>query len=100
MISYERLFERLGGVGLTSYKLKKMKDPIIAQATLTRLKHEKGGIDSNTLNRLCKYFKCQPGDLMEYIPDPVTEWQIINVETGEMSNTDFKLPGKGPRHEG
>ncbi|MPM69370.1 hypothetical protein SDC9_116315 [bioreactor metagenome] len=28
---------------------------------------------------------------MEYIPDPVTAWQTINVETGEQSNTDFKL---------
>lgn len=91
MISYERLFDKLKSADLSSYKLKKMKDPIIAQATLTRLKHGKGGIDSNTLNRLCKYFNCQPGDLMEYVADPVTEWQTIKVETGELSNTDFKL---------
>ena len=100
MISYERLFEKLNGAELTSYKLKKMKDPIIAQATLTRLRHGTGGIDSNTLNRLCKYFDCQPGDLMEYAPDPVTEWQLINTETGEWSNTDFKLgpvQGKKPK---
>lgn len=69
MISYQRLFDRLESSGLTSYKLRKMKDPIIAQATLTRLKKGIGGIDSNTLNRICKYFDCQPGDLMEYIPD-------------------------------
>ncbi|MET0016372.1 helix-turn-helix domain-containing protein [Oscillibacter sp.] len=37
-----------------------------------------GGVDGNTLNRLCKYFNCQSGDLMEYVPDPVTEWQTIN----------------------
>lgn len=91
MISYEQLFEKLKGAGLTSYKLKKMKDPIIAQATLTRLKQNAGGIDNNTLNRLCKYFNCQPGDLMEYVVDPVTEWQLINVETGELSNADFNL---------
>ncbi|KAF5034207.1 Cro/C1-type HTH DNA-binding domain protein [anaerobic digester metagenome] len=91
MISYERLFEKLKSVELSSYRLKKMKDPIIAQATLTRLKREEGGIDSNTLNRLCKYFDCQPGDLMEYVPDPATEWQTINIETSELSNTDFNL---------
>lgn len=91
MISYDKLFEKLKAVGLTSYKLRKMDDPIIAQYTLTRLKRGQGGIDSNTLDRLCKYFDCQPGDLMEYVSDPVTEWQLINPETEELSNTDFKL---------
>ncbi len=91
MILYERLFEKLKSAGISSYKLRKMKDPIIAQYTLTRLKKGVGGIDNNTLNRLCKYFDCQPGDLMEYIPDPETGWQSINPETGELSNTDFKL---------
>lgn len=91
MISYDKLFEKLKSAGLTSYQLRKMKDPIIAQYTLTRLKRGQGGIDSNTLNRLCKYFDCQPGDLMEYVKGPVTERQTINVETGESSNTDFKL---------
>lgn len=74
LISYEKLFEKLKAAGLTSYKLRLMDDPIVAQYTLTRLKKGAGGIDSNTLNRLCKYFNCQPGDLMEYIPDSVTEW--------------------------
>ncbi|WP_101698677.1 helix-turn-helix domain-containing protein [Clostridium minihomine] len=69
MISYERLFNKLAAAGLTSYQLRKMDDPIIAQATLTRLKRGASGIDGNTLNRLCKYFDCQPGDLMEYVPD-------------------------------
>lgn len=91
MISYERLFDKLKNAELSSYKLKKMKDPIIAQATLTRIKHGTGGIDSSTLNRLCKYFDCQPGDLMEYVPDPVTEWQTINLETGELSNSELEL---------
>lgn len=69
MISYERLFNKLKEAGVSSYKLRKMDDPIIAQATLTRLKKGVGGIDNNTLDRLCKYFNCQPGDLMEYVPD-------------------------------
>ena len=28
-------------------------------------------IESDTLNRLCELFQCQPGDIMEYIPDDV-----------------------------
>ena len=28
-----------------------------------------GRVDFRTLNRLCRYFKVQPGELLEYIPD-------------------------------
>jgi putative transcriptional regulator len=28
--------------------------------------------DVNTLEKLCKYFDCQPGDLLEYTPDDGT----------------------------
>ena len=67
MISYKRLLDKLDAEGLTSYSLRKMSPPIIAQATLTRLKRGEGGIDHNTLDRLCEYFNCQPGDIMEYV---------------------------------
>ena len=26
-------------------------------------------VDTETINRLCKFFDCQPGDIMNYIPD-------------------------------
>jgi putative transcriptional regulator len=69
MIVYDKLFKKLDEAGLTSYKLKLMSEPLIAQATLTRLKKGIGGVDHSTLDRLCKYFDCQPGDLMEYVED-------------------------------
>lgn len=28
-----------------------------------------GNIDSRTINKLCRLLDCQPGDIMEYIPD-------------------------------
>lgn len=28
-----------------------------------------GRVDFKTLNKLCRYFKCQPGDLLVYEPD-------------------------------
>jgi putative transcriptional regulator len=27
-------------------------------------------VDLETLSKLCKHFKCQPGDLLVYTPDP------------------------------
>ena len=36
--------------------------------TLQRLRHDKP-ITTETLGRLCRIMDCQPGDLIEYIPD-------------------------------
>lgn len=69
MIVYDKLFKRLDDAGLTSYRLRSMKPTLISQSTLTRLKAGTGGIDHGTLDRLCKHFNCQPGDLMEYVPE-------------------------------
>jgi len=89
MISYDKLFNLFKKRGISTYKIRKYK--LLGQGTMTALKSGKGGLDRNTIDRLCKYFDCQPGDLMEYIPEPETPWQRVNVETGEFSNTDFKF---------
>lgn len=42
----------------------------LARNTVSNLYHEKGkGIDYDTMEKLCKLFNCQPGELFEYIPD-------------------------------
>ena len=53
--------------GYTTYKIRKEK--LIGQGTLTALKNGTGGLDSKTIARLCKILECQPGDIMEYVPD-------------------------------
>ena len=66
-ISYKKLFDLLEQNGWTTYKIRKEK--LIGQGTLTALKNGTGGLDSKTISRLCKTLNCQPGDIMEYIPD-------------------------------
>ena len=66
-ISYNKLFVMLEKNGWTTYKIRKEK--LMGQGTLTALKNGTGGLDSKTIARLCETFNCQPGDLMEYIPD-------------------------------
>ena len=40
--------------------------------TISNLYHETvKRIDYDTINRLCKLFDCQPGDLLEYVPDQI-----------------------------
>ena len=66
-ISYQKLFKLLDEKGWTTYKIRKEK--LIGQGKLTALKNGNGGIDIKTISRLCEVLNCQPGDLMEYIPD-------------------------------
>ncbi|MFC1999214.1 helix-turn-helix domain-containing protein [Chloroflexota bacterium] len=42
----------------------------LSKTTLVKLANDRAGLISiNTLNRLCWYFDCQPGDLLIYVPD-------------------------------
>ena len=66
-ISYEKLLTIFKEKGITSYSITK-KDKILGQATWKKI-HENGHIDTRTIEALCKYLHCQPGDIMEYIPD-------------------------------
>lgn len=47
----------------------------ITEANVSLLKSGKvKGVRFDTLERICAYLKCQPGDLLEYVPDsPSTE---------------------------
>ena len=70
-ISYKKLFDLLDDKGWTTYKIRKEK--LIGQGTLTALKNGTGGLDSKTISKICKTLDCQPGDIMEYIPDKEEE---------------------------
>lgn len=64
---YDKLFELLKERGITTYKIR--KDNLISQAALTKMKNGEGNIDTRTLERLCSFLKCQPGDIMEFVED-------------------------------
>ncbi len=66
-INYNNLLSLFKEKGITSYTITK-KDKIIGQATWKKI-HEGGHIDTRTIESLCKYLHCQPGDILEYIPD-------------------------------
>ena len=60
--------ESLKNKGYTSYKLRKNK--IFGEATMTKFR-KKEYINFDNLNILCNLLDCQPGDIIEYIPDPL-----------------------------
>lgn len=65
-MKYNKLFALLALRGMKKYDLVSLK--IISSPTLAKL--SKGeSITTTVLCQLCEFLKCQPGDLMEYIPD-------------------------------
>lgn len=60
------ILDALKKSGFTTYKIR--KDKIIGEAQMQKIRT--GEIASKeTLNTLCRLLGCQPGDIIEYIPD-------------------------------
>ncbi len=66
-ICYNKLLTIFKEKGITSYTITK-KDKIMGQATWKNI-HDGKHIDTRTIEALCKYLNCQPGDILEYVPD-------------------------------
>ena len=71
-ISYAKLFALIKERGKSEYYLRKNG---ISPSILDKLKHGTGGLDARTIEKLCRLLQCQPGDLMEYIPDDTESQQ-------------------------
>lgn len=65
-ISYSKLWTLMKERGLTTYRIE--KDKIVPAATLQRIREGKN-ITMDTIASLCKALGCQPGDILEYVPD-------------------------------
>ena len=67
MIKYKiDVLEALKSRGYSTYKIR--NDKILNEATLQKLRSGKH-INMENLDKLCILLDCQPGDLLEYIPD-------------------------------
>lgn len=71
MIVYDKLFDLLNKRCITVSLLRINK--VIGMETYYKMLRREGNVDSRTINKLCKYLRCQPGDIMEYIDDPDEE---------------------------
>lgn len=65
-IHFDKLEELLKSCGKTYNSLR--IDKVVGQETMRKLKQKQEGkyIDTRTINSICKYLNCQPGDFMEY----------------------------------
>lgn len=66
-IIYTKLFLLLKEQNKTMYDLR--KDKIVGTATLEKMRKAEGHIDTRSIEKLCEYLECQPGDIMEYVKE-------------------------------
>ena len=64
-IVYRKFFALLKEQRKTMYDLR--KDKVVGVATLEKMRKSEGHIDTRSVEKLCEYLHCQPGDIMEYV---------------------------------
>lgn len=82
-IKYDKLLRMLEQKGISIYKLKSEK--VIGTATLDKIRKGEGHIDTRSIESLCRYLNCQPGDMMEYVAEDEGGTQMERSER-EASN--------------
>lgn len=65
-IVYDKLIALMKERGLTTYQIRKQH--IITEDTLQRIRKNRN-ITMDSVAALCEALHCQPGDILEYIPD-------------------------------
>jgi DNA-binding Xre family transcriptional regulator len=69
-ISYKKLFHLLVDKKMKDVDLRKAAD--ISAPTMAKLRQNKV-VQTDIIGKICKALDCQPGDIMEYIPDSSEE---------------------------
>ncbi len=65
-IIYDKLLKLMKKQGLTTYKIRQEK--IISETTLQHIREGKP-ISTASIASLCSVLHCQPGDILEFVPD-------------------------------
>ena len=89
MIIYKNILSQLKDAGYNTTRIRKEK--LLPQSTLQRLRNS-DPISTETLNIICTLLNCQPGDILEYIPDEIPNAETVKSfsEIGTGNGTHFK----------
>ena len=60
------VLSELKNKGISAYKMR--KDKIMGERTMQQLR-DKQFVSWDTLTKVCEMLNCQPGDLIEYVPE-------------------------------
>ncbi len=79
MLRYKNnVLELLKNKGFSSYRLR--KDKIMGESKIQNIRNNATSIE--TIDQLCRLIDCQPGDILEYVPDEDKE--IKNTSKDEI----------------
>lgn len=68
MIVYKiDVLQELKDNGISSYKI--LKDNLLSQGTVTKLRNKDTDISVKSLNKICELLGYQPGNVLKYVPD-------------------------------
>lgn len=65
-ISFKKLEKLLNDKGK---KWQYLRDSGISPGIVAKMKDKSGHTDTRTIQKVCMILECQPGDIMEYVPD-------------------------------
>lgn len=65
-IVYDKLINLMSEKRLSTYKIRREK--IVSESTLQNIREGKR-ITTDSIASLCQSLNCQPGDILEYMPD-------------------------------
>jgi len=72
MIAFYKLWDKMNRMGIRKKDLKDKK--IISGATINKMKNNEV-VTTESIDKLCEYFQCQPGEILEFIPNKQTDEQ-------------------------
>lgn len=68
MIKYDKLFRALEAAGINTTQIR--RDKIMSQNAYYGIRRgEQVNLTLSTIDKLCSLLQCQPGDLVEWVPD-------------------------------
>lgn len=71
-INFSKLQKIMQTRKIKKYDLRKAGfNPNIVDKLLSGNLDKNKRVDTETINRLCEYFNCQPGDIMEYVEEEI-----------------------------
>lgn len=71
MLNYKiNIIQELKNIGFSSYKIRKEK--LMGEATMQKLRQNEL-VSWENINTICFLLNCQPGDILEYVPDKKSE---------------------------
>ena len=68
MIKYKvDILKELKSAGYTTYRLRKEK--LLSEGTMQKIREDSTGLTLEVVDRICDLLRCQPGDLIAWVPE-------------------------------